>query len=229
MMANKSIKRSLLLTIINLLFCSGLLGQQKDFQSWWEFNIDKGLKNGIGLSGEIEQRFRNNSLQYDRSLVTVTGEYDVKDYLNVEAGIRALLNQDQELNLNVRYRIHMDATGSYLLSRFMVSFRIRLQYGFEDLPFFYDVVQNNLASRYRLKVDHRLFGSRFGFFATTEGWVPFSKGSDGLFNKVRFSAGAEYFLNFRSQFRIRYIVDTEFNARNPMQFYTLVLGYTYEL
>ena len=205
------------------------MGQQKDFQSWWEFNIDKGLKNGIGLSGEVEQRFSNNSLQYDRSLVTVTGEYDVKDYLEVAAGIRALLAQDRELNLNFRYRIQMDATGSYLLSRFMLSFRIRLQYGFEDFPSFDEVIQNNLASRYRLKADHRLFGSRFGFFATTEGWVPLSNGSDGLFKKVRFSAGAEYFLNFRSQFHIRYMVENEFNVKNPLQSYILVLGYTYEL
>jgi len=225
----KTNKLPLLFTIVNLLFCSGLLGQQKDFQSWWECSIDKGLKNGIGLSGEVEQRFRNNSLQYDQTLLTVTGEYDVKDYLNVEAGIRTLLDQDQELNLNVRYRIHMDATGSYPLSRYIVSFRIRLQYGFKDFPSFDAVVQNNLASRYRLKVDHRLFGSRFGFFATTESWIPFSNGSTGLFKKVRFSAGAEYFLNFRSQFRFRYLVDTEFNVKNPMQFHILVLGYTYEL
>lgn len=228
-MGIKTIKRSLLLTIFNLLFCSGLLGQQKDFQSWWEFSIDKGLKNGIGLSGEVEQRFRNNSLQYDQSLLTVTGEYDIKDYLNVAAGARILLAQDKELNLNVRYRIHMDATGSYPLSRYKVSFRIRLQYGFKDFPSFNDVVQNNLASRYRLKVDHRLFGSRFGFFGTTESWIPFSNGSGGLIKKVRFSAGAEYFLNFRSQFRIRYFLDNEFNVKNPMQFHILILGYTYNL
>jgi len=56
-----------------LLIPGTLLGQQKDFQSWWELEVNKGLKSGFSLSGELEQRFRNNSLQYDRTLVTLTG------------------------------------------------------------------------------------------------------------------------------------------------------------
>ena len=39
-----------------------LSGQRKDFQTWYEAEVDKGLKNGIDLSAEFEQLFVNQKL-----------------------------------------------------------------------------------------------------------------------------------------------------------------------
>ncbi|TFH26277.1 MAG: hypothetical protein E4H10_07410, partial [Bacteroidia bacterium] len=55
-------------TFIALLGPGDLLGQQSDFQSWWEFEFDHSLGSSWQLQGELEQRFKNNSLQYNRTL-----------------------------------------------------------------------------------------------------------------------------------------------------------------
>jgi len=205
-----------------------LAGQQKDFQSWWELEVNKGLKNGFNLSGELEQRFRNNSLQYDRTLVTLAGEYNVKDYLSVSAGLRALLVSDREMQLNPRYRFHVEGTGRTTLSTFGLSYRLRLQYGFDDLLYLGNVLQNNLGVRNRLKVVYHIFGTRFGWFTTIESWHHIYDPSNRLFYKMRYSAGARFTLNFRSEFSLRYILEDEFNVTNPFQSHIL-FGYSHTL
>lgn len=220
---------SYILFIVLLLIPGLLPGQQKDFQTWWEFNVDKGLDNGIDLSGEIEQRFRNNSLQYDRTLVTVTGEYDVLDYLNLAAGARALLASNREMQLNVRYRMHLDVTGRYSVYGIDLTLRTRLQYGFDDLVSIEEVMQHNLANRNRLKASYHIFGTRIDCFASLESWHRFVRRPERMFNKMRYSAGIQYMLNFRSQLGIRYILEDEFNEADPLQSHILVLDYTYDL
>lgn len=215
--------------LVVLIIPCTLQGQQKDFQSWWEIQVNKGLKSGFSLSGELEQRFRNNSLQYDRTLVTLGGEYDVKDYLSVAAGLRALLVSDRELNLNPRYRLHLEGTGHYTLSGFDLSYRFRLQYGFDDLLYLGNISQNNAGARSRLKVAYHIFGTRLGWFATIESWHHIYDPAHRLFYKMRYSAGALYTLNFSSELSLRYILESEFNVTNPLQSYILVFGYSHAL
>jgi len=222
-------KYILIFCFMGLLSTDDLVGQQQDFQSWWELNLDKGLSNGVDLSGEVEQRFRNNSLQYDRTMVTVAGDYDIKDYLNLAAGARALLSSDRELVLNTRYRLHMDVTGRYPLSRFDLSLRIRLQYGFNDLFLQESSASNNLINRYRVKASYKIFGTKLGWFASIEGWHPYTDLPNRLFNNIRYSAGAAYALNFRSELGIRYILEDEFNVENPLQSHILVFSYSHNL
>ena len=228
-MTIKSGNYTLLFLFFLLLIPGELPGQQKDFQSWWEFSLDKRLSNGFELSGEIEQRFKNNSLQYDRSLVTVAGEYRINEYLDVATGFRAILDSNREMELNAKYRLHMDATGRYSLSGFDLSLRVRFQYGFEDLldPLFLDV--NNFVNRNRLKVAHHIFGTRLGWFGAVESWHLLNDQPNRLLYKMRYSAGVQYTLNFKSQINIRYILEDELNVVNPMQSHILVFGFSHSL
>lgn len=229
MMENRIGKHIIVLCILSLLYPGKLLGQQKDFQSWWEFSIDKGLKKGFDLSGEIEQRFRNNSLQYDRTLVTLSGKYKINDYLDVATGFRAYLANNMESQLNGRYRLHADARGKYTWSGYDLSFRLRLQYGFEDIFDAAFMGRNNFGNRNRLKVAHHIPRTRVGWFVSVDSWYLLNKQPRGLFYKMRFSAGAEYSLNFRSKFSFRYILEDEINIKNPMQSHILVFGYSHSL
>lgn len=222
--------KHILFFLLSLLSVQGeILGQQKDFQTWWEFSLDKGIGKGIDLSGEIEQRFRNNSLQYDRTQVTVAGEYGLNKYLDIAAGFRAFLASNNELQLNTKYRLHVDGTGKFSLSGFDMSLRARLQYGFEDIfdPAF--AGGNNLGNRYRLKVAQHIFGTRLEWFALVESWHLLNDEPERLFYKIRYSAGIQYDLNFQSQLGLRYILEDEFNVVRPVQSHILVFGFSHKL
>ncbi len=219
------------LIFIFILFLSApvLYGQQKDFGSWWEFEMDGRLKNNIKLSGELEQRFKENSLQFDRTLLTLGGEYNVLDYLNLAVGIRTIFITDPESRLHTRFRIHTDATGFYDFDRTELSFRLRFQYGFEDIFFIGYFSENNFVSRQRIKVAHDIFGTRLGIFGSLENWIRFDDRYGRPLYKIRLVAGTQYNLGRQSRIRLRYIFENEFNSVNPLQIHVLALGYSYRL
>ena len=212
-----------------LLFVPGLYGQEKDFQTWWEGELQVDLPGGFDLSGELEQRFRNNSLQYDRTLFTVTGGYSFNPYLDVNAGLRMVAVQDRESGLQSKFRVHADATGSYPVAGLDLSMRVRVQYGFDDVLDFGLLRQNNLVNRNRLKLGYHIFGTRISLAATVESWHLLNDVPARLSYKMRYSAAVEYTLSFVSSLHVRYIVEDEFNVRNPLQTYILLIGYQHQL
>jgi hypothetical protein len=206
-----------------------LHGQFKDFQTWWELELEKEINGNLALNGELEQRFRNNSLQYASTMATLGVDYKLFDFLSLAGGARATLRMDPEQNMYTVYRVHMDLTGGYDLSGFDLSLRARLQYGFDELMAFRYFGLNSLVNRNRLKVTHHIFGTRFDWFASVESWHGSTNENQWITYAIRYSAGARYSLNFRSRLSLRYILEDEFNAPNPLQVHVLVMGYSYKL
>ena len=60
-----------------------LWSQQKDFSTWYEAEISGAFGKKTGWSAELEQRFHQNSMQYDRTQLTLVAEYDLLDYLRI--------------------------------------------------------------------------------------------------------------------------------------------------
>lgn len=213
--------------VVLMLVPRGLFGQQEDFGSWWEFEMSGRLKNDLKLSGELEQRFKENSLQFDRTLLTLAGDYNVTDYLNLAAGIRTIFITDPESRLHTRFRLHTDATGHYGFGRTEVSLRLRFQYGFEDIFFIGNFSENNFVSRQRIKVAYDIFGTRLGIYGSLENWIRFSDRYGRPLYKIRMVAGTKYDLGRQSRISLRYIFENEFNRVNPFQIHVLALGYSY--
>ena len=218
-------------TLCFLLLClSGsaeLLGQRSDFQSWWELEFSKELTEKLDLKGELEQRFRDNSLQCSRSLLTMGLSYKPIEYFRLAGGARAMLILDGDQQVNFRYRTHLDAVGSYELAGFDLSLRIRVQYSFGELWSITDLNLNTLVNRNRLKVERHIFGTKMDWFASVESWHGANAASEWLTFALRYSAGLSYGINFKSRLSLRYILDDEFNVSNPLQKHVLVIGYAH--
>jgi hypothetical protein len=204
-----------------------LKAQREDFASWWELKLSGGLNSGINLSGELEQRVAGNSLRFDRTLLTLSADYDLTDYLNVEGGVRTLFLTDRESRFYNRYRLHTDARLSHSLSRTSISFRLRFQYGFEDVLYIGYFSQNNFLSRQRLKLRHAFFGTRLEAFGSLENWIRFNDINGRPFYKFRSTIGTSYNLSMRSALTISYLLEHEFNTVLPVQTHILALGYSF--
>jgi hypothetical protein len=214
-----------LLAMTALLGPGTLQGQNRDFQSWWEFGFDYSLGSSLQLEGELEQRFKNNSLQYNRTLFTLGAEYDAAKWLSIAGAARIVFVADSEGQIHPRYRLNFDATASHDLSEFTLSFRTRMQYGFEDILYFGDLGQNSLVSRNRLKGQYHFFGTKFRCFASLESWHYLNELPGPAFIHMRYSAGLRYDLSFASSFSLRYIFEDEFNVSNPDKLHILVVGF----
>ena len=228
MMAIKQVNSyQLLCFFVLLLTAMESHGQQKDFGSWWEIQMSGRLENKLNLTGEVEQRLKENSLQFDRTLLTLGADYNVLDYLNLAAGFRTIFITDPESRLHTRYRIHTDATGHYELNRTDLSFRLRFQYGLEDILYIGYFSENNFMSRQRFKVTHDFYGTRLGAYGSMENWIRFSDRFGRPFYKLRLVAGVKYNLSRQSKISLRYIFENEYNRVNPFQIHVLAAGYAY--
>lgn len=206
-----------------------LFGQQKDFQTWFEAEVNKGFKNGLDVSGEFEQRFYNNSTLYDRTQLTLTTSYNPLEYLEVGGGFRFLTAADKDGDLHPGYRIHADVKGKYTAWNVDFSLRVRFQYGFEEFFYFASLSDNSFVNRYRAKAAYHIFGTRFDIFASLEPWGLINNYNGRFFKKMRYTAGLKYTLNMQSGVGLRYILEDEFNRVNPLQSHILVFSYFYNL
>lgn len=228
-MMTRSWKQILVCLIVWLPALHEVQGQQQDFQSWWELNLNKQMGDRFTFAGELEQRFRNNSLQYDRSLVTLTGDYLINAFLELSGGVRAVAVSDRERRLHPKYRVHVDVTGSHIFSGLDLSLRARMQYGFEDPLQMGFIRVNTLVSRNRLKVAYHIFGTRVGLFGSLESWHLLNDVPSSLTYKMRYSGGVQVDLSFVSRLTLRYILEDEFNVKNPLQSHILLIGYSHQL
>lgn len=216
------------LALFSLLFCGTWLhGQEKDFQTWHELEVDKDVTDRLGISGELELRMENNSRQLDRTLLTLSSSYTLNDYFVCSAGIRTLLALLREGGLEQRYRLHTDFTGKYVFYDIDFSLRLRVQYGFEEGQYFKEYLTNSLVNRNKFKAAYHIFGTRFDVQASLETWGLLSGGDGIFFTGVRYGAGLSYNLNFDSQIGLRYILEGDINQVNPLQKYIVVLAYAY--
>jgi len=227
-MTNSLLKYILICILFFFIGAAGLQGQDKDFQSWWELDLNKKISGRLDLNGEFQQRFKNNSLQYDRSMMTLGASYDVLDYLKLSGAARLALAVDGEHQLETRYRIHLDATGEYDISGFDLSLRLRFQYGFEDFSAFNYFTLNAVVERYKLKVQRHIYGTRLDWFASFESFLGSTSQSDWRTYALRYSAGARYSPNFRSRFTLQYFLEDELNVPAPQLLSILALGYSYD-
>ena len=226
-----SLVRNIFSVIVLLLVSSSgtLFGQQKDFQTWFEAEVEKSLQNGIDLSGEFEQRFYDNSTRYDRTQLTLSASYDPLYYLSVGGGLRFLSAADKDGDLHPAFRIHADAKGMYTEWGVDFSLRVRFQYGFEEFIYITSFSENAFVNRYRAKAAYHIFGTRFDVFASLEPWGLINNYNGVFFRKMRYTAGGTYSLNLRSEVGFRYILEDEFNRLNPLQSHIFVFSYSYNL
>lgn len=225
-----TIRRSPYFRIFIIIFFTSsacLQGQVKDFQSWWEFEFDRKITGKLDLNAELEQRFKNNSLEYSRSLFTLGASYDPADFLRISGGTRMVLVRDGEQGLGMRYRVHLDGRGSYLLSGFDLSLRSRIQYGFDEFLTLRYFAMKGIVNRNRLKVARHISMTRFGWFVSAESWHGAGIDSRWITFAMRYTAGLRFTTSLASFLSLRYMLEDEFNVVNPRQLHVLVLGYAH--
>jgi hypothetical protein len=229
MMTNSLLKYVLSCFLLFFIGAARLQGQARDFQSWWELELNKKITGRLDLNGEFQQRFRNNSLQYDRSMMTLGASYDVLDYLKLGGAARLALVMDGEQQLQTRYRIHLDASGGYDILGFDLSLRLRFQYGFEDFSALNYFSASTIVERNQLKVQRHIYGTRIDWFASFESFHGSIRQSNWRTYAFRYSAGAKYSLNFRSRLSLRYVLYDELNVPAPQLLNIISAGYAYDL
>jgi hypothetical protein len=215
--------------LLVLMISPKAVAQEQDFRTWWEAEISKDFTKDLQASLDFSQRFRANSLRYDRTLLTASVEYELFKNFEVDAGYRFYVLQNNRMQLTTKSRIHGDVSYSVDIEAFQIQIRERVQYGFDDFQTIEVFDANKLTNRNKLSLDYDLFGSPATLFGAYELFTDFSDFSAIEISGHRLELGVEYALSFRSQLEISYMFDKEVNRSNPLTAHVIVIGFGYDL
>lgn len=208
---------------------SGADAQIRDFRSWWNVDVSKDISKDLSAGFKLGQRLRNNSLEFDRSLATLSLGYDLPKGFDIEGGYRYILLKDDENIFQSRYRIHGDVSYRYSLDRLRFGFRERMQYGFDDLNSIDEYFFDKLTSRSRISVKYDIFGSPFSLQGAYEIFVNLNAQTGVTVTDHRIRAGFELAISQRMELDIYYLLDQEVNRRSPLQSHIFLVTMGYNL
>lgn len=229
MMMIRSLRSSILLIFLAgfLVYSDSAIGQIQDFQSRFGASIRSEVFSGFDLSLNFEQRFYDNSLRYDRSLVTLGGEYGLGKGFDVSAGARWILVQDARMELNNRFRLNADLSYRYNINYFSIRYRTRFQYGFDDQVLQETFGNAKLANRNRLEIAYHIFGTRFSVFSGGEIYLHINHPTGMFFYRSKLYGGIDYTINLRNEIEVSFTYDNEFNLAEPYDASILGVSYSY--
>lgn len=221
--------RILVLVFLFVLSFSQVSAQYQDFRSWWNVDLSKDISKDLKAGLEFSQRFKENSLRYDRTLATLGLEYEVIKNLSLEGGFRYIAVKDNSQVFVSRYRVHGNVTYDYKLDRFTLKLRERVQYGFNDLNSLDEFYSNSLTNRTKLSVDYDIFGSPFSLRSSYELFVDLNDPEGLTISDHRLHAGLRLKLNSKSDLDVSYMFDMEVNKVNPLRSNVIILTFGYDL
>ncbi len=194
---------------------------QMDFQSRASFELSMDLTKDLEASIELGQRFKDNSLRYDRSLITGALAYDLPKGFSVGAGARFLLVQNSDQLLESRYRFHGDVNYRWKISSFQVKLRDRIQYGFDDITSYIDF-GNKLTNRSRVGVSYDIFGTPFMVYTSYEIYLVLNDPTNAAYSLNKVIAGMSWDLPKKLNLKLYYLLEDEVNTRYPQQAHIIV-------
>ncbi|MFC2089222.1 DUF2490 domain-containing protein [Bacteroidota bacterium] len=223
----KSFVPAIITSLLLLLTIPSVHAQYQDFRSWWDVELAYGITKDLDAKVEISQRFKENSLVYDRSVLTAVLAYEIIKDLSVRGGVRYLVVNTPG-TFESRYRIHAGIQYQKKFDELALSIRERIQYGFNDLQSMQYYMQQKTISRTRLKTAYKIFGTPFQVHASYELFLDLNSGIGILPVANRVQLGLEYAFRSRSALDLSYIFEQEINSVNPLLSHIIKLGYTYE-
>ena len=161
-----------------------------DFGVWNDLSVMKKIRaTSLGLFGEFYTN--DNSRSIDRMSIGVKGELPVANWLKTGAGY-ALMNFIHPGYNELRDRFYIQAEPFWHLSRFILSFRQRMQLTL------YPQTQTNASNtfhwRNRLEVCYKNPSHKIEPLADIESWYLFGNSLETHFTEFRFILGANYHL-----------------------------------
>lgn len=228
MMIDGFLRTSLFYILVYICFVPQVLsGQETDFQTAWEAVLEKKLDPGIKLDMSLEQRFRENSLRYDRTQATFEAGYKTGIGLGLAAGARWILFKEINLEYINRFRIHADLNHKIDLGSFNLSLRSMFQYGFDEQTFREEPGIRTVYDRNRIELSYHFFGTKWTAQAGYELYSKLFNRENTLFCRSKTTAGIRYDINRHSSLNLSWLYDHEFNQANPQSAHMPGLSYSY--
>lgn len=178
------------------------------------------FKKSLSVEFSPEVRF-NKPMDYDKTLLQLSVEYDVMKWFEVGVGYRAVFNETKKRGTEITGGFNATISKSIKVGSFRIKPRIR----FTDYQEFANT-KDAKSSYMRYKIGASYKYGKKAIFEPQIGVEAFQHLRSGRIGSVRYSIGGDFRLTKHNYIEIVYMAETEFNTRVLINIFEV--GYTYK-
>ncbi len=205
-----------------IISANGLFAQTRDFGIWTNLSLGKKVNNRLDFTLTESVRFDENATQLAQHLTSLTASFKITKKLSVSSTLRYAqkFKYDKSINLKSRfqigflYKVRIKNLGINLEERFQSQLTNVKRVDNWEIP------SNYMRTRITVKYD---FKKKIEPFFSTELFYNVGVNFDNLRSRLGFSYEIDKFQSFK----VFYMIDKEFNVKNPSTNYILGLGYKF--
>jgi hypothetical protein len=205
-----------------------IYGQDSDFQTWYNIEVDGNIRKLFDYSVSPEIRMWDNSSRIETMLCEISLSKPITKYFSLGVLYRPELVVADIYNHKVN-RFSAFADASYKIKRLKFSYRGMYEQQYVD----YNTSENGhnpyIWHRHKIGLKYNPRKWDFSPFISTEGFFALRPLKDAQKWKLRTSFGLEYKINKKMNCSVAYKIQKEYNSNHPTTLYILNFGLEYDL
>jgi hypothetical protein len=198
---------------------------------WTTTNLEWGINSRYTFILTEEIRLKENFTQLNLLYTNVGIEYKIFKFLKTSISYRSIQKAMLDQTFSYRHRIQWDINAKKKLGSFELSYRHRLQSEVRDLNSSDDGYLPEWYSRSKFQLKYnvsKVFGPYFAIELRYQIKDPRKPESDNLWHRVRYQSGVDYKVNSHNYVGLYYLIQKEFNIKEPQDLYIVGLEYTFK-
>lgn len=218
-------RNSIPLIILCFLFYGNLTAQVNDAGLWTNLCLEKKLSPSFAVNFNQESRFNENVSELGSFFSDIGITYKIRKELTVGGNYRFTEKKRLDDSYSSRHRYYFDIAYKKKMNLVSLTFRTRFQSQYADynskpdgkVPIYYS--RNKLSIKYNT-------GKRYKPYLASELFYQMNNPNGNEIDNVRYVFGVDYELNKMNSIELFYLLQQEYNVKNPGRDYVIGIGYT---
>jgi long-subunit fatty acid transport protein len=222
----KILKNKLLFFLFFYFITASLYAQVNDAGLWTSINIDKKISKKFSISLSEEIRFNENISEMGSIFTDAGINYKINKIIRISGNYRFINKRRIDDSYSQRHRYYFDFSIRTKFQYFTLMFRTRYQSQYKDI---YSSPDGKVAENYirnKLTIKYEL-DKKWSFYGSFEMFSPLRTYDKILFDNLRYNAGIEYSINKMHSIDLSYLIQKEYNVKNPWTDYVICVGYNF--
>jgi hypothetical protein len=205
-----------------------IFGQESDFQTWYNIELNGRLFKKIDYSISPEIRAWDNSSRIETMYAEISLSVPIAKYFDLGVTYRPELDISEVYPHKInRFCIFGDA--SYKIKRFKVSYRGIYQQEYTDYNTSEEGYIPKIQHRHKMGLKFNPRKSDISPFVSSEAFITLKPLNDTEKWKLRTSFGFEYKINKNLNGSVAYKIERVYNTKNPLTNYIISFSLEYDL
>lgn len=219
-------KIKIVLAFLMLLFNVSVFSQNNDMQLWTNISLEKKLTKTFSFNFTEEVRFNENISEVGQFFSDIGGTYKISKAWRISANYRFTNKRQVDNSYSKRHRYYFDLSFKKKFNLIVFSFRTRFQSQYADIYSSNDGTVPSYYSRNKLSLKLDL-NKKYSPYLSAEMFYQLNNPDGNKIDNMRYSGGLEYEFNKRMGVDLYYMIQQEYNVKNPERDFVVGVGYKY--